>query len=445
MIIKYDKITDKEKISENESEIQESTREELGIMAVFRSFKALRPAADKARAVAALPYDVVNREEARAIGEKNPLSFLHVDRPEMDLEPSIDLYDERVYAKARENLDNLEKEGILVQDEKPCYYIYEQVRKGRTQTGIVGCSSIDDYMNGVVKKHELTREDKEQDRIRHVDSCNANTGPIFLACRYPQSLLDLMEDWKKSHPAACDFTEEDEITHRVWVIDDAEVIGKIHEEFAGIDSLYIADGHHRAASAVKVGLKRREQNPGYTGEEEFNYFLSVVFPYDQLCILPYNRVVHDLNGLTVKAFLAALKFNFELMLMPGFPCKPVEKHCMGMYVDGQWYHLKAWPDVYEGKDVVTQLDVSILQDKVLNPILGIQDPRTDQRISFVGGSHKAAELAQMADKTGGVAFVMYPTSMEDLMKIADESRLMPPKSTWFEPKLRSGLFIHKLY
>ena len=445
MIIKYDKITDKEKISENESEIQESTREELGIMAVFRSFKALRPAADKARAVAALPYDVVNREEARAIGEKNPLSFLHVDRPEMDLEPSIDLYDERVYAKARENLDNLEKEGILVQDEKPCYYIYEQVRKGRTQTGIVGCSSIDDYMNGVVKKHELTREDKEQDRIRHVDSCNANTGPIFLACRYPQSLLDLMEDWKKSHPAACDFTEEDEITHRVWVIDDAEVIGKIHEEFAGIDSLYIADGHHRAASAVKVGLKRREQNPGYTGEEEFNYFLSVVFPYDQLCILPYNRVVHDLNGLTVKAFLAALKFNFELMLMPGFPCKPVEKHCMGMYVDGQWYHLKAWPDVYGGKDVVTQLDVSILQDKVLNPILGIQDPRTDQRISFVGGSHKAAELAQMADKTGGVAFVMYPTSMEDLMKIADESRLMPPKSTWFEPKLRSGLFIHKLY
>ena len=444
MIIKYDKIADKEKISENESEIQESTREELGIMAVFRSFKALRPAADKARAVAALPYDVVNREEARAIGEKNPLSFLHVDRPEMDLEPSIDLYDERVYAKARENLDNLEKEGILVQDEKPCYYIYEQVRKGRTQTGIVGCSSIDDYMNGVVKKHELTREDKEQDRIRHVDSCNANTGPIFLACRYPQSLLDLMEDWKKSHPAACDFTEEDEITHRVWVIDDAEVIRKIHEEFAGIDSLYIADGHHRAASAVKVGLKRREQNPGYTGEEEFNYFLSVVFPYDQLCILPYNRVVHDLNGLTVKAFLAALKFNFELMLMPGFPCKPVEKHCMGMYVDGQWYHLKAWPDVYEGKDVVTQLDVSILQDKVLNPILGIQDPRTDQRISFVGGSHKAAELAQMADKTGGVAFVMYPTSMEDLMKIADESRLMPPKSTWFEPKLRSGLFIHRL-
>ena len=413
-------------------------------MAVFHAFRALRPVKEKAADVAALPYDVVNREEAKKIGDGNPLSFLHVDRPEMDLEPGIDLYDEQVYEKAKENLVNMEKNGILIQDERPCYYIYELVRRGKIQTGIVGCSSIDDYMNGVVKKHELTREDKEQDRIHHVDSCNANTGPIFLACRYPETLLKLMNDWKESHEAAYDFTEEDQITHRVWVIDDPKVISQISSEFDGIDSLYIADGHHRAASAVKVGLKRREQNPGYTGMEEFNYFLSVVFPYDQLCILPYNRVVRDLNGLTVKAFLGALKFNFELMLMPGFPCKPVEKHCMGMYVDGQWYHLKAWPDVYEKKDVVGQLDVSILQEKVLRPILGIEDPRTDQRISFVGGSHKAAELAAIADQTGGVAFVMYPTSMEDLMKIADENKLMPPKSTWFEPKLRSGLFIHKL-
>lgn len=413
-------------------------------MAVFRAFQALRPIQEKAADVAALPYDVVNREEAKKIGDENPFSFLHVDRPEMDLEPGIDLYDERVYEKARENLMEMEKKGILIQDKTSCYYIYELVRKGKTQTGIVGCASIDDYRNGVVKKHELTREDKEQDRIHHVDSCNANTGPIFLACRYPENLLKLMNEWKTSHKAVYDFTEEDEITHRVWVIDEPAVISSVKEKFAGIDSLYIADGHHRAASAVKVGLKRREQNPGYTGEEEFNYFLSVVFPYDQLCILPYNRVVRDLNGLTVKAFLAAMKFHFELMLMPGFPCKPVEKHCMGMHVDGQWYHLKAWPDVYEKKDVVGQLDVSILQEKVLSPILGIEDPRTDQRISFVGGNHKAAELAKLADETGGVAFVMYPTSMEDLMKIADESKLMPPKSTWFEPKLRSGLFIHKL-
>ena len=413
-------------------------------MAIFQAFRALRPVSEKAADVAALPYDVVDRAEAKAIGDKNPDSFLHVDRAEMDLPDDTDLYDSKVYERARQNLLNMEKNGVMKQDETPCYYIYELTRKGKTQTGLVGCCSIDDYMKGIVKKHELTREDKEQDRIHHVDSCNANTGPIFLACRYPDSLLTLMNNWKDHHEAAYDFTEEDQITHRVWVIDEDEVISEINKEFAGIDSLYIADGHHRAASAVKVGLKRREQNPGYTGKEEFNYFLSVVFPYDQLCIFPYNRIVKDLNGLTVKAFLGALKFNFELMLMPGFPCKPVEKHCMGMYVDGQWYHLKAWPDIYEKKDVVGQLDVSILQEKVLRPVLGIEDPRTDQRISFVGGSHKAAELAEIADRTGGVAFVMYPTSMEDLMKIADENKLMPPKSTWFEPKLRSGLFIHKL-
>lgn len=413
-------------------------------MAVFRAFKALRPTPSKAAEVAALPYDVVNREEARLIGEKNPYSFLHVDRAEMDLEPEIDLYDSRVYEKAKSNLEEMEEKGILIQDEKPCYYIYELTRKGKTQTGIVGCSSIDDYLNGVIKKHELTREDKEQDRIRHVDVCDANTGPIFLACRYPQGLLKLMEGWKSSHEPVYDFTEEDEIIHRVWVIDEGETIEKVCADFSGISSVYIADGHHRAASAVKVGLKRRENNPQYTGKEEFNFFLSVVFPYDQLTILPYNRVVKDLNGLTVKAFLGSMKFNFELMLMPGFPCKPVEKHCMGMYVDGQWYHLKAWPDVYEKKDVVGQLDVSILQDKVLSPVLGIGDPRTDNRIKFVGGSHKSSELAKMADKTEGVAFVMFPTSMEDLMGIADEGKLMPPKSTWFEPKLRSGLFIHKL-
>ena len=303
---------------------------------------------------------------------------------------------------------------------------------------------IDDYLNDVVKKHELTREDKEQDRIRHVDVCDANTGPIYLACKYPQELLDLMENWKASHDAVYDFVAEDEIGHRVWVIDGEAEKKLIKEQFGNIPSVYIADGHHRAASAVKVGLKRRQEHPDYDGSEEFNYFLSVVFPYDQLTILSYNRVVRDLNGMDEHAFVASLKFNFELMIMPGFPCKPVEKHCMGMYVGGNWYHLKAWEDVYAKKDVVGQLDVSILQEKVLSPILGIRDPRTDERIRFVGGSHKLRELAEIADKTDGVAFAMYPTSMEDLMQIADEGKLMPPKSTWFEPKLRSGLFIHKL-
>ena len=413
-------------------------------MAVFKAFRALRPAPEKAAKVAALPYDVVDRQEAKAIGDKNPDSFLHVDRAEMDLPDETDLYDSSVYAKARENLHNMEADGTMIQDEAPCYYIYELTRKGKTQTGLAGCCSIDDYLNDVVKKHELTREDKEQDRIRHVDVCDANTGPIYLACKYPQELLDLMTQWKESHEPVYDFVADDEIGHRVWVIDGEKEKQIIADRFANISAVYIADGHHRAASAVKVGLKRRQEHPDYKGDEEFNFFLSVVFPYDQLTILAYNRVVHDLNGMDEHAYIASLKFNFELMLMPGFPCKPVEKHCIGMYTGGQWYHLKAWEDIYKDKDVVGQLDISILQDKVLSPILGIGDPRTDKRIRFVGGSHKLTELAQLADATGGVAFAMYPTSMEDLMKIADEGKLMPPKSTWFEPKLRSGLFIHKL-
>lgn len=413
-------------------------------MAVFKAFRALRPAPEKAAKVAALPYDVVDRQEAKAIGDKNPDSFLHVDRAEMDLPDETDLYDSSVYAKARENLHNMEADGTMIQDEAPCYYIYELTRKGKTQTGLAGCCSIDDYLNDVVKKHELTREDKEQDRIRHVDVCDANTGPIYLACKYPQELLDLMNQWKESYEPVYDFVADDEIGHRVWVIDREKEKQIIADRFANISAVYIADGHHRAASAVKVGLKRRQEHPDYKGDEEFNFFLSVVFPYDQLTILAYNRVVHDLNGMDEHAYIASLKFNFELMLMSGFPCKPVEKHCIGMYTGGQWYHLKAWEDIYKDKDVVGQLDVSILQDKVLSPILGIGDPRTDKRIRFVGGSHKLTELAQLADATGGVAFAMYPTSMEDLMKIADEGKLMPPKSTWFEPKLRSGLFIHKL-
>ena len=413
-------------------------------MALFQAFRAVRPAEGKAEKVAALPYDVVSREEAREIGEKNPYSFLHVDRAEMDLDPGIDLYDAVVYQKAKENLDRFQAEGTLIQDEKPNYYLYELIRKGKSQTGIVGVSSIDDYMNGVIKKHELTREDKEQDRIHHVDICDANTGPIFLACRYPEELLVLMENWKNSHEPVYDFTSEDEITHRVWIVDEEEKIQKINRLFGEISSIYIADGHHRAASAVKVGQKRRKEHPDYTGKEEFNFFLSVVFPYDQLTILPYHRIVKDLKGMEPKAFIGSMKFNFELMAMPGFPCKPVEKHCFGLYVDGEWFHLKAYPDVYAKKDSVGQLDVSILQDKVLGPVLGIEDPRTDERICFMGGNHRLKDLAAVADETGGAAFAMYPTSMEELMNIADEGKLMPPKSTWFEPKLRSGLFIHKL-
>ncbi|MCD8155751.1 MAG: DUF1015 family protein [Clostridiales bacterium] len=413
-------------------------------MAIFRAFQAVRPVPEMAGRVAALPYDVVSRQEAKEIGDKNPDSFLHVDRAEMDLDPSVDLYDSRVYEKARENLDRLVENGTMLQDEKPCYYIYELSRKGKTQTGLVGVSSLDDYLNGVIKKHELTREDKEMDRIHHVDVCDANTGPIYLACRYPARLLKIMKDWKTEHLPVYDFVAEDGVAHRVWMIDGENEIREIRRMTEGISAVYIADGHHRAASAVKVGLKRRQENPEYTGEEEFNYFLSVMFPFDHLTILPYNRVVRDLNGLTGKAFLGAVKFNFELMAVGHFPCKPVERHCMGMYLQGEWYHLKAWPDVYEKKDLVGQLDVSVLQERILGPVLGIRDPRTDERIRFVGGSHKLRELAAIADETGGVAFAMFPTSMEELMPIADAGELMPPKSTWFEPKLLSGLFIHRL-
>ena len=413
-------------------------------MAVFHGFRALRPIPEKASRVASLPYDVVSREEAYTLGKTNQDSFLHVERAEIDCPKEMDMYDEAVYKKAEENLQKMIKEGTLIEEEKRCFYIYELIRKGKSQTGFVGCCSIDDYQNGVIKRHELTRTEKEKDRIRHMEVCCANTSPVFLTCRYTDKLLMLLESFKQTHRPVYDFTAEDEITHRVWIVDEAEEIKMAEKEFQKISSLYIADGHHRAASAVKTGLKYREENPDYTGEEEFNYFLSVVFPCDQLTILPYHRIVTDLNGITEKAFIGSLKFNFELMLMPGFPCKPVEKHCMGMYTGGQWYHLKAWKDVYENKDEIAQLDVSILQDKVLRPVLGIEEPTADKRLQFAGGNMKLKKLQEMADKTGGVAFVMFPVEMEDIMKIADAGKLMPPKSTWFEPKLRSGLFVHKL-
>ena len=413
-------------------------------MATLRTFRALRPAKEYAHQVAALPYDVLSSQEAREEAKGNPFSFLHVDKGEIDLDPSVDLYDPAVYKKAAENLKEMEEKGILKQEEKPAYYLYQLERKGRIQTGIVGCVSIDDYKNGIVKKHELTRVEKEEDRIRHVDACDANTGPIYLTCPYSEELLHLMEQWMGENAAEYDFTAQDGVAHRVWVIDAPSVCRKIAEEFAQIPALYIADGHHRAASAVKVGEKRRQENPGYTGEEEFNYFLSVVFPCEQLTVLPYNRVVKDLNGLEEKAFLGSLKFNFELMFFPGMACKPVEKHCFGVYTRGQWYHLKAYEDVYEKEDLIGKLDVSILQKKVLDPILGIKNPREDKRILYVGGSQSMKELEKLADEQGGAAFVLYPTSVEEIMEVADAGRIMPPKSTWFEPKLRSGLFIHKL-
>ena len=413
-------------------------------MATIKPFKAIRPTSDKAASVAALPYDVYNRAEARAAARGKYDSFLRVDRPETTMDERIDLYDEAVYRQAKKNLEKLFDRNCIFQDEVPYYYLYELTMDGRSQTGLVACTSIDEYLNGQIKKHELTRADKELDRINHVDACDANTGPIFLTYRHQDEINTLIEKVKADDQPEYDFISEDGIGHRCWVINDQDTISALTAAFKNVDALYIADGHHRSASAVKVGLKRREENPGYTGEEEFNVFLSVIFPDDQLKILDYNRVVKDLNGLDEQAFLDAVKEKFEIEKVGKEPCRPQEAAAFGMYLNGEWYQLKAKPNTYDSEDPVGCLDVSILQNNLLTPILGIGDPRTDQRIDFVGGIRGLDELVRRAESDMKIAFAMFPTSIDQLMNIADAGLLMPPKSTWFEPKLRSGLFIHAL-
>ena len=411
-------------------------------MAVVKPFICIRPAKEHAAEVAALPYDVYNRKEACAAVKGNPLSFLNIDRAETQFSDDVDTYADCVYEKARELLDSRIADGIYVTDAGDHYYLYELTMDGRSQTGIVACCSIDDYVNGVIKKHENTREEKELDRIRHVDTVNAQTGPIFLAYRQNIALKEIVAE-EKTKPTLYDFVSDDGIRHRVWRIDGADRTDAIEAAFAAIPSTYIADGHHRAASAVKVGLKRRTKHPGYTGEEPFNYFLSVLFPDEELMILPYNRVVRDLNGMSTEQFFEKLKEKFELEEIGKEPYAPVQKGTFGMYLDGTWYALKILPQ-YRSADPVKGLDVSILQDHLLAPVLGIGDPRTDKRIDFIGGIRGLKELERRVGEDMEVAFSMYPTSIEELLSVADAGLLMPPKSTWFEPKLRSGLFIHRL-
>lgn len=411
-------------------------------MAAVKPFICIRPAKENAAKVASLPYDVYNRKEACAAVAGNPVSFLNIDRAETQFSDDVDTYADCVYEKARELLDTQIAEGVYVTDAGDHYYLYELTMDGRSQTGIVACSSIDDYVNGVVKKHENTREDKELDRIRHVDTVNAQTGPIFLAYRQNETLKAIVAE-EKAKPVLYDFVSDDGIRHRVWKIDDPAQTAAIEAAFATIPATYIADGHHRAASAVKVGLKRRAENPGYTGEEPFNYFLSVLFPDEELMILPYNRVVKDLNGMSREQFFEAVKGKFELEEIGKEPYAPAEKGTFGMYLDNTWYALKVLPQ-YRSTDPVKGLDVSILQDQLLGPVLGIGDPRTDKRIDFIGGIRGLKELERRVREDMEIAFSMYPTSIEELLAVADAGLLMPPKSTWFEPKLRSGLFIHKL-
>ena len=407
---------------------------------------AVRPTPEYAAKVAALPYDVMNSDEARAKVKDNPYSFLHVDKPEVDLDPSIDPYDARVYAKAQENLIKLETEGICVQDPRNYYYIYCQTMDGRKQYGLVGCLAIDDYISGKIKKHEHTRADKEEDRTRHMDTLDANTGPIFLAHRPNAELFAITSAWQQNHNPQYDFIADDGVGHTVWLIDDAQVIAGIEKCFLNIDALYIADGHHRCASAANVAERRRKENPDCTGKEEFNFFLAVVFPSDELEILDYNRLVKDLNGLGKDELIAKLRESFivEPYADKG-PMRPDAKHAFGMYLDKTWYKLTAKTEIFDESDSMERLDVSIMQNKLLSPILGIGDPRVDKRIDFVGGIRGLKELENRVDNgNAAVAFSMFPTTLDDLMAIADANRVMPPKSTWFEPKLRSGLFIHKL-
>lgn len=411
-------------------------------MAQIRPFKAYRPCKGMEEKIAALPYDVYNRQEACEVVKKNPESFLAIDRAETQFGEDVDTYASCVYEKADEMLWEKIREGKFVQDPTPCFYLYELTMDGNSQTGVVGCASIDDYRNNVIKKHENTRADKEEDRIRHVDTCSMQTGPIFLAYRTREDLKEKITEIKKQAPVY-DFVSEDGIGHRVWVIADEADVAMIEDAFAKIPAIYIADGHHRCASAVKVGLKRREQHPDYTGEEEFNYFLSVIFPDEELRILDYNRVVKDLNGMDASAFLTRIGEHFMVEKKGQVPYRPTEKGTFGMYLEDEWYCLSAKEEI-KSEDAVEGLDVSLLQNYLLDPILGIKDPKTDKKIDFVGGIRGLAELERRVHTDMKVAFSMYPTSIAELFAVADAGRLMPPKSTWFEPKLRSGLFLHEI-
>ncbi|MEG1257278.1 DUF1015 family protein [Clostridium sp.] len=413
-------------------------------MAVVRPFKGIRPTIELVEKVAALPYDVMNTEEARDMVKGNPYSFLHVDKAQIDLPVDTNQYDELVYNTARKTLDNMRANGTYIQENAPSMYIYRQIMDGRVQTGIVGCTSIDDYMNNIIKKHEHTRAEKEQDRINHVDHCNANTGPIFLTYKNVGEIDEIVAAWTTKNPEY-NFVSEDGISHIVWVIDDCNTTKRLEELFKGVEYLYIADGHHRAASAVKVGNMRREANPSYTGEEEFNFFLSVVFPADDLYVMDYNRVVKDLNGHSSEDFLnkVAEKFTVEEFKGEG-QYRPEGKGNFGMYLDNKWYKLTAIDGTYDPKDPVKSLDVSILQENLLRPLLAIEDPRTSDRIDFVGGIRGLGELEKRVAEGMKIAFSMNPTSIVELMNIADAGEVMPPKSTWFEPKLRSGIFVHEL-
>ncbi len=408
-------------------------------MAHIKAFRCTRPSMEMAARTAALPYDVYSRSEAREAAAKDRKSFLNIDRPETNMPETADMYCEEAYKKAKELFENEISEGTYFEDIDEAYYIYELIMDGRSQRGIAACADVDDYLSGVIRKHENTREEKEMDRIRHVDALSAQTGPIFLAHRKNDDIKRIIEK-TVSGEKLYGFTSEDGIVHNVWKISDKEDVKGITKAFENTERIYIADGHHRAASAVKVALKRRKENPGYTGKEEFNYFLSVLFSEDELMIMPYNRVVKDLNGYDTDEFIEKIREHFYVIPEKN-RIAPSKKGEMGMYLDNHWYRLTLKESA--PSDPVNGLDVSILQNYILAPILGIEDPKTDKRIDFVGGIRGLTELERRCSEDMIAAFSMHPTSIRELFDVADDNMLMPPKSTWFEPKLRSGIFIHR--
>ena len=415
-------------------------------MSTVKPFRGLRPQKDIAARLSCLPYDVMNTQEAAQMAQGNPQSFLHITRAEIDLADGIDPHSKHVYDKSLQNFKQFQAEGWLFQDAEPKFYIYAQTMDGRTQYGIAGAAFCEDYQNGIIKKHELTRPDKEDDRMVHVNTLDANAEPVFLSYRAVPEIDAIVDNIVRNQQPEYDFVSADGFGHKFWVIDDAKTNARIEQLFAEqVPALYVADGHHRTAAAARVGLERKAHNPNHTGKEEYNYFLAVIFPDSQLKIMDYNRVIKDLNGLSEQEFLDKLSTAFVVKDMGTEIYKPQHLHQMSLYMGGHWYSLDAKAGTYDDADPIGVLDVTILTKQVLDPILGITDLRTSKRIDFVGGIRGLGELKKRVD-LGEMkcAFAMYPVSMSQLLDIADTGNIMPPKTTWFEPKLRSGLVVHKL-
>lgn len=411
-------------------------------MIEIRPFKGLRPAKGLEAKIASKPYDVMDYDEALERGKSNPFSFIHIIRPEIDMSSDIDPYSQEVYRKAKDTLDDFIEKGYLVEESKDVFYIYRQIMDGRIQNGIVGCTSIDDYGDGKIKRHEFTRVDKEQDRINHFHAADANTEPVFLFYKRNENIKKFIKSWTSNHKCIVDFVSDDGVHQMLWIVDEKESIEELQSLFTFLDSLYIADGHHRTASSYKVGLKRRKENPNYTGDEEFNYFMSVIFSEDELYIMPYNRMVKDLNGYSGEEFLEKVGKKFYIKSCTSLE-HPMNEHEFTMALKEKYYKLTPKEGIFDENHKIASLDVSILQDNILAPILGIEDPRTDSRIEFVGGVDMMDRIRDKLNTDMRVAFLLYPTQIKDITAVSDIEKVMPPKSTWFEPKLMSGLFVHR--